>query len=212
MSATVRLVCFDLGGVLVRICRSWEEGCRAAGLDLRAERDPARLHERLELLHGLDTGRVTPDAFYAGISATMANAYSPDEIRRIHGAWILGEYEGVAAVVTRLHDAGVETACLSNTNHDHWEYMLAGSFPAMRALRHKHASHVLGLRKPDDAIYGAFEERTGRRAGEIAFFDDLEENVAAASARGWRAHHVDHTGDTASQIARAVRELGIHIE
>ena len=33
----IRLVCFDLGGVLVKICRSWSDGCRAAGLDVRID-------------------------------------------------------------------------------------------------------------------------------------------------------------------------------
>ena len=32
---TERTVCFDLGGVIVRICRSWEEGCHRAGVSLR---------------------------------------------------------------------------------------------------------------------------------------------------------------------------------
>ena len=29
------VICFDLGGVLVRICRDWNEGCAAAGIDPR---------------------------------------------------------------------------------------------------------------------------------------------------------------------------------
>ena len=29
------IVCFDIGGVLVRICRTWEEGCIAADVPLR---------------------------------------------------------------------------------------------------------------------------------------------------------------------------------
>ena len=36
MSERVTLVVFDLGGVVVRICRSWEEACRAAGVTLIA--------------------------------------------------------------------------------------------------------------------------------------------------------------------------------
>ncbi len=31
----IRLVCFDLGGVVIRICRTWAEGCAAAGLEVR---------------------------------------------------------------------------------------------------------------------------------------------------------------------------------
>ena len=32
---TIRLVCFDLGGVIIRICRTWLEACRRAGLPVR---------------------------------------------------------------------------------------------------------------------------------------------------------------------------------
>lgn len=209
---TVPLVCFDLGGVLVRICRSWEEGCAAAGFPVRAGRDAARLPERLALVHALDTGRIEPAEFYRGIARTMDDAYTPGEIRCIHASWILGEYEGVADLVARLPDLGVETACLSNTNHDHWELMHAGAFPAVQSLRRRLASHILRLRKPDGAIYAAFEQAVGRPPSEIVFFDDLPENVAAARSRGWTAHHVDHTGDTAAQIRAALEGLGLRLD
>jgi len=34
----IRMVCFDLGGVLIKHCRTWREGCAAAGLRLRVPR------------------------------------------------------------------------------------------------------------------------------------------------------------------------------
>ena len=35
MPDCVRLVCFDLGGVIIRICQTWEERVAAAGLEMR---------------------------------------------------------------------------------------------------------------------------------------------------------------------------------
>src|SRR5438876_7603568 len=34
---TIRIVCFDVGGVLVRLRKSWTDVCRAAGFEIRGE-------------------------------------------------------------------------------------------------------------------------------------------------------------------------------
>jgi HAD superfamily hydrolase (TIGR01509 family) len=75
------------------------------------------------------------------------------------------------------------------------------------------------LLKPEREIYAAFARATGfdgapgsrGRPAHIVFFDDLPENVAAARAAGWRAFRVDHSGDTAAQMTRALRGLGVRI-
>lgn len=214
-SRPVRLVCFDLGGVVVRICRSWEEGCAAAGVDQRLP--PAAVRsiapeagQRAALVHLLDTGAVEPAAFYEGVAGLMGGLYTAAEIRRIHHAWILGEYDGVADVIDRVNALpGVETACLSNTNHDHWIQM--AGLPFMTRLAHRHASHLLRLRKPDAACFEAFERAVGRAGDEILFFDDLPENVDAARDRGWRVERIDHEGHTAAQITDHLASHGVRI-
>lgn len=47
-------------------------------------------------------------------------------------------------------------------------------------------SSAVGLRKPDPAVYDLLVERLDRPATEVAFFDDLEQNVAGAKAVGIR--------------------------
>ena len=112
-----------------------------------------------------------------------------------------------------IRAAGVETACLSNTNERHWELMTAQPlhYPAFAAFGRRHASHLLGLAKPDPAIYRAFEEHSGVPAGMIVFFDDRAENVAAARNAGWRAELIDPRGDTAAQAAAVLRRLGLDV-
>ena len=54
---SVRCVCFDWGGVLLRICRSFAEGVRAAGLELRPGADaPEMAAKRHELAHQFQIG------------------------------------------------------------------------------------------------------------------------------------------------------------
>ena len=67
---------------------------------------------------------------------------------------------------------------------------------------HVFASHLVRLRKPDDCIYAHVEQSTGAGPDEIVFFDDVPENIAAAAARGWRAHAIRIDADPIAQ-ARA---------
>ena len=68
-------------------------------------------------------------------------------------------------------------------------------------LNHRHASHLLGLAKPDPAIFRRFEELTDRHGNEILFFDDRSDNINATRALGWHAEQINPEADTAAQIA-----------
>lgn len=212
---TPRLVCFDLGGVIVRICRSFDQAAHAAGLDLRlstADLDRSRAQRRaLTDLH--QTGGLDSADYYDRISASLARAYSPDEVRRIHDAWILGEYSGVHDLVSDLlARPGIRTGVLSNTNDAHWHAMTASRrdlFPTPARVHHPHASHLLRLGKPAPAIYEAFELAADAAPSDIVFFDDLPENIDAARARGWLAHRIDPDADTASQMRAHLARAGV---
>lgn len=208
-SAAPRVVCFDLGGVLVRICASWHEGCAAAGIKPRAFDDSsgARLErERLGRAH--QSGAMGDDAFFAALARSLGNGWTRTHTRRVHEAWILGEFEGVAGLLNELNRAGVATACLSNTNDVHWKQM-ERELPVLSLLHHRHASHLIGSTKPEPDIYAAFERAVGCRAESVIFFDDLPENVAAARERGWDAHQIDPTRHTVDQICGVLRSRRI---
>lgn len=202
------LVCFDLGGVLVRICRDWQEGCVAAGIEHRDFR-PERGHDdrRDELVRTLQRGELRDADFHRSMSQLLDGVWSPEEVAQVDRAWIVEPYPGTIQIIEGLHEAGLETACLSNTSADHWTTLVG--FREIAALRHRHASHLLGLTKPDTAIYAAFEDAVGRPPEDIVFFDDLVANVEAANDRGWDAVQIDHRGDPATQIRRALRNRGL---
>ncbi|HVZ93815.1 MAG TPA: HAD-IA family hydrolase [Phycisphaerales bacterium] len=215
----IQLVCFDLGGVVVRICRTWEEACARAGIEVRdmsrfrTEETATRRHE---LVHLHQTGAMACDLFFEQIAASSGGQYSADEVRRIHVAWTMGDYPGIERVIQRLgRTPGLTTACLSNTNASHWRILHAGEgaprSPAVAALKHRLVSHELRAAKPNHDIYHLAQRQLGFSPTEILFFDDLAENVDAARAVGWRAEVIDHTGDTAAQVMAAVVSHGIKI-
>jgi FMN phosphatase YigB (HAD superfamily) len=210
------MVCFDLGGVLIKHCRTWREGCVAAGLPVRGECEtPEAAARRKELAILFTTGRIEPGDFYRRMSDVSDGLYAPEEVERIHHAWLGPEYDDVGPVIRRLVEAGrVDTGVLSNTTHPHWvrqisENGVPAEFPTASMLRHRHASHLLGHMKPAPEIYGEFERRTGYRGSQILFLDDLPENARAAEALGWQVAPIDHTRETADQIAAVLERFGV---
>lgn len=209
-SVAPRIVCFDLGGVVVRICRSFEEAILAAGLPLRrVPADAASRARQQDLISRHQLGTLDARAFLLGLAGALDHVYTVDELARIHRAVLRGEYPGIADAVAAINRRGLRTACLSNTNDDHWDELVA--LPALQAMHARHASHLWGLAKPDAAIYRRFERETGAAGREILFFDDLDENVAAARAVGWDAVRIDHAGDTADQVLAALAARGVAV-
>ncbi|MHC4274557.1 MAG: HAD-IA family hydrolase [Planctomycetota bacterium] len=210
MTDAIQLVCLDVGGVVVRICRTWAEGCAAAGI---ASRNPSLWEEtapgRKALIQQYQTGRIDGATFAEQISVLVSGVYSPSEVMGVHHAWLLDEYEGVGDVVERVHRAGLETAALSNTSHEHWCRM--GEFPAVMRIRHHLPSHRLGLQKPDPKIYERLEQQLGYNGGQIIFFDDKIENVEGARAAGWHGEIIDPAASPAAQIAEALRAHGVAV-
>jgi len=211
-----RIVVFDLGGVLIRICRSWAEACLAAGLSVRGESGAiatSKARHALAERHGL--GDIDSGEFFGEVSRVMESAYSATEVRAVHDAWLLGEYPGACELIDDLRRAGLATGVLSNTNHAHWVRLAprahggTGEFAVPGLVDHLHASHLMKLLKPDAAIYASFERLAGFAGPEILFFDDLEENVTAARSCGWQAEQIDHKGDTVRQMRACLRAANI---
>lgn len=219
MPSDVRMVCFDLGGVIIRHYRSWKEACAGLGVEFRdGVDDPGLTARRRELTRLYHVGRLSCEEFFPALTHATGGRYTEAEVRRLHDGWIYAEYEGIDAVLRALVGVnGIETGILSNTNAAHWARLGRGErdglplFPAALTLNNRHASHLLGLAKPDVEIYRAFETQTGARGDGVLFFDDLPENIEAARSVGWRAELIDHTGDTAAQVTTLLARHNIQL-
>jgi FMN phosphatase YigB (HAD superfamily) len=222
MSAA-RVVCFDLGGVLVRICRSWDEACSRVRLPYRSPElltTEASRRRRWSAVDRYHRGALEAAEYYAELSRAIDGIYSVAEVELIHHAWTLEEYPGVRELVTGLnHTPGVVTACLSNTNGAHWARLVnedgRAEYPTVLALQHHLASHLLRCAKPDPDIYAHAQQAFGafgvHAPEQVVFFDDLPENVKAAHAHGWTAFQVDPLGDTASQMRAHLASVGVGV-
>jgi HAD superfamily hydrolase (TIGR01509 family) len=213
MHDDTRLICFDLGGVLVETARRWEVGCAAAGVSFRSERHEETSWEHFaEVVDALETDALSWSDYLVQGARALGSVYSPEELGRIHEAWLLGEYPGVEAIVRSLNDAnGVVSCCLSNTNRRHWQILESrpARFAAFHALQRRWNSFEMRVRKPHRDIYRRLEVESGVDPSRILFFDDREENVTAARECGWKAEVVDRDGDVAEQIRGHLAAYGV---
>jgi glucose-1-phosphatase len=210
----IQLVCFDLGRVLMRICNGWRHACDVAGVTAPAgEPDAAALAALDVAVCRSELGEIDLDEFAAAAAPVLG--LPPASVVALSNAYCRGPYPGAAELLDELSAAGVATACLSNTNANHWRILTDPDNDHGRVtgrLTHRFASHLLRVRKPDDAIYAHVERAVGVSGSAIVFFDDVQENIAAAARRGWRGHWTDPSlADPIAQVRCHLREHGILI-
>lgn len=207
--SSIRVVCFDVGGVMIRICYRWIDAARGAGIPFPADQDPeAALHAFPEF-EEYQAGLCDEDRYFEGLSRFFGGV-SREKAVELHNRVMIEPYPGVDQLVADLQAAGILTACLSNTNDPHWRAMVeSGRFPANERLDLRMASHEVQLQKPSREIFDLFAAKAGAMPTEILLFDDLGPNVEAARAAGWEAVLVDPTGDPAAQMRRELEDRGL---
>jgi putative hydrolase of the HAD superfamily len=206
----IELVCFDLGGVLVRVAAVIRASCRRADLPEIDEQSFAAAWEQMRpTFHDFERGRITFQ-HYLHTAADHLRPWRTDQIGRLMEVWLEGVYDGVDRLLGDLSARGVATACLSNTNECHWSIMFSDpAYAPLARLTHRLASHLAGCRKPEAAIYEHLEQRLGIAPDAVIFFDDLADNIAAAETRGWQTMLVDSPDDPITQIRRRLRDAGV---
>ena len=207
-----KLVVFDLGRVLIRLCDGWHHACEVAGVPAPAAFTDEQRKQLQQLVHVSEIGQMSQDEFCRGMSAITG--IEPSHVDALSTAFLREPFPGALDLVRELKRLGFLTACLSNTNASHWQIMCASSGPSALALTEmdfRFGSHEIGVRKPDAAIYRHVENVTGVRAQQIVFFDDALENVEGARACGWRAHQVTDRVDSVRQMRERLHAEGVAI-
>ena len=115
----------------------------------------------------------------------------------IPGSWdILRALKAQSMPVFALSNFGVESYAYAKT-----------VYPELDEFDVEYISGRMKMVKPDAEIYAALEHGSGLSGGDLAFFDDREDNIAAARARGW--HGFVFTGP--DQMSRDLRGLGLTV-
>lgn len=209
-SISIQLVCFDLGGVLIRLCDSWDHAFQRAGIDQCEPKKGFHHHRQFdEATHQFERGEIDQTDWAERL--TDLTGLGGHQILAILQAWLVEPYPGVDTLLDKLQSTTVRTACLSNTNHTHWHQMTSQG-PALlplHRLHHRFASPFIGHRKPEAPIYQHVQDKTGIPPHAILFFDDLPENIQAARQQGWCAHTIDPLHDPIAQVTDHLQQLGV---
>jgi FMN phosphatase YigB (HAD superfamily) len=194
---------FDLGRVVLDIdfSRTLHHWARHAGCE------PVLLGQRFlrdELYHRHEKGEISDEAFFDGLRSSLGIELSDLQFVEGWNAIFVGEMPGVRSLLARAAKR-LPLYEFSNTNAVHGAYFSTQYAEVLGHFRHIFLSSTIGLRKPDAEAYDHVVRAIGVPAERIVFFDDLDENVGGARARGLKAVRVTSSDD----IARALQALGI---
>mmetsp|Transcript_26984 Transcript_26984/g.48934 ORF Transcript_26984/g.48934 Transcript_26984/m.48934 type:complete len:207 (-) Transcript_26984:3060-3680(-) len=193
---TIKAVVFDIGNVLLE----WHPERfydRVIGQDRRRAMfdavDLAAMNDRVDMGHHFT------ETVYA-----MAEQH-PDwgtEIRMWHDRWI----EMASPVIDHsvrlmgaLQAKGMPVLSLTNFGIQSYE-LAATHYPFLHQFDRDFISGHLAMMKPAPAIYQKLEDVSGLSGADLIFTDDRAENIAAARARGWHAHHFEGSQGWADRL------------
>lgn len=191
---------FDLGGVLVdvdwgRAFAAWSarSGVPAAELARRFRRDAAYdAHE---------CGTLSDAEFFASLRGMLGLGLGDREMLEGWNAILGDPFPGVPGLLERLA-ARVPLYVFSNTNIAHAAFWRPRYRALLAPVREVFCSCDIRMRKPQPDAFRCVAQRIGTGPGRIAFFDDLEENVAGARAAGLAGVHVPSADRLAELVER----------
>lgn len=180
-----RAVVFDLGGVLIevdpeRCFRFWAERGPSTADALRRRFIIDEAYERHE------RGEIGFAEYAVHLRRQLALDVDETLVREGWNALLGNELNGAANAIAW---ASSRYPCFlfSNSNATHQAVWSVAQRELLAPLTGQFVSSELGLRKPETQAYAKVAALAGFTPEELLFFDDLEENVAAARAVGYQA-------------------------
>jgi putative hydrolase of the HAD superfamily len=187
VATTIEVLLFDLGGVLVEF-----SGVRDVAPLLRVAASDSEIRARWSTCphtEAFGLGTLSRKEFGERFVQEWGVQLPPERFLQEFRSWSRCLLPGATELLASLRPR-FRLAALSNSNELHWERNtddlgVTGLFEVAIS------SHEVGLCKPDPGIYQVALERLAVRSEAVMFFDDVADNVAAASRLGMRAFQVD---------------------
>ncbi|TGE29377.1 HAD family hydrolase [Hymenobacter metallicola] len=181
---------FDFGGVIINInYQLTTEAMRAlsrAGSTIEFSQQ-----SQSELFDLLETGRLTPQEFRAGLRQHYELEASDEQLDEAWNAMLLDVPAERLAFLAELRAQGHETALLSNTNYIHIEEInrrLQQQYGFRQGiadcLDRVFYSQQVGLRKPGPEIFAHALREMNWKAEETLFIEDSSQHIETARRLG----------------------------
>jgi len=180
LSHEIKLLLFDLGGVLV----TWNgvKGLQEYSGGKMTMEEARLFWMTSEWVRKFERGWCTASEFVSGVLTELDFHISEEQIIEGFHRWDKGPMPGAFEFLTELR-SHYKLACLSNNNEFHWD-RLKKKYRAESFFDKCYLSHEIGMIKPDPEIYDFVIKDLGISPSEILFFDDNPECVEAAKEAG----------------------------
>ena len=180
------MLLFDLGGVLVDFT-----GVRDIAALLSKPASRADIVERWShcpVSYAFGVGEIGPAEFAQRFVRDWGITLEPEQFLREFRSWSRGFLSGARELLDTLRPR-FRLGAVSNSNEVHWARN--AELGVTQQFEFAVSSHQVGACKPDAAIFEAALRRAGIAAEAVAYFDDLQENVDAATELGMRAFRTE---------------------
>ncbi|HLY81028.1 MAG TPA: HAD-IA family hydrolase [Caulobacteraceae bacterium] len=194
------ILVLDVGGV---VYRSWPDAAFHARWAERCGCDAATLQERFYAGDDwslADLGQISHAENIRRLAARLGLDV-PAAREMVFEGWASQPDEALAELVGRLRSAGTKVAALTNNASTEAELLARPELARLFDLAISSAD--AGLAKPDPAFYRHAEARLGAAGAALVFVDDVEGNVEAARALGWRGVWFRSTDQAIGEIEAA---------
>ncbi|MFA7003637.1 MAG: HAD-IA family hydrolase [Verrucomicrobiia bacterium] len=202
MNHNIRVILFDLGGVLVEF-----DGIAPlialSGNKLDKE-GARRFWLTSPSVRKFETGKCGAEDFARHAVAELSLTMTPDVFLRQFLSWDRGPMDGALSLLDALKPHFL-LACLSNNNELHWN-RLREETKLPEKFHRCYLSQEIGLMKPDRESFAHVVRDLGTDPRHILFFDDNPECVDAARQIGLTARCTRGVGE----VKAALAGLGLH--
>jgi putative hydrolase of the HAD superfamily len=196
----VDLVLFDFGAVLYEIDLHRTQQAFSRLMSGPETAIDYTLTAQGNLFTDIETGKISPQEFRAGLRALYRLEATDAQLDEAWNALLIGLYPGryeLVRTLARTH----RVALLSNTNKIHYDHFEPQARELFALMSQVFVSFELGCRKPEPQIYLHAVQVTQVHPSRILFIDDLQKNVAAATALGFQAAQLTNPADLAPAFA-----------
>lgn len=191
----------DIGNVCVEIHP--ERGLAALGYRSMAELPP----ELVELIvQDLERRPVPNGEFVARFNAATGRNLSESQLETAFARVIGDPIPGMVRLVQRMQgDFGIRPVYFSDTSRQHLA-AVRDKFPVAEAVPEGIYSFEAGAKKPELAMFAAFEGRFGLPA---LYVDDRADLIDAARRHGWNARQFCGAEDLSAELEKMSKKHGV---
>ena len=201
----IRVVAFDIGKVLL----DFDYGIFVNRMAPRTNMDEPALNAYLNqspLLAKYESGRLTSSEFTKVVQQETGFEGLENEFAAIFEE-IFTPIPDVIEMHREITEGGMATYTFSNINEMAVRHM-SRAYDFWPRFDGHVLSHKVKALKPEAKMYEFLEQTTGCRGGEIAYVDDLPENIEVGRKRGWNVIQQC----TPEETRFALEELGVLVK